>query len=242
MSETVTMILSRDLRKNCHLASRIAVDIATHQPERDVWCIHTCGDQTIIEHSIVEAFEGVEPDLLLQQVEAPNLRVVSIPSGQWNALALMADIETNGRDAARPTIVLNSFEFAALTPTSRQKLVVDLIKLYREFNATIVLFSHELKKDLIPGYGGRGPLGYLAPYAGSIIRLSEPAIRQNPPKLAKNASVHEAQTKNTNRSGLERVIDNAMKNIYAHPNPLIGGRVSWEDLKAIAEDRLPWRN
>ena len=199
MSEAFTLVFSRDIGENARLASGVAVEVALKNEERDVWFINTyAAKQTVLENldECYEAFrEEMGDDAPEGPLEAPNLRVLSVASGEWNSAALAEEIESRGRESAKPTVVLNSFEFASLTQGRRERLARELIQLRLRFNATIVIFSHEMKWGLQPGFAGRGPLGMIAPLAANIVRILGTFEHLMGSKQAGKADVHEEQTR-----------------------------------------------
>jgi hypothetical protein len=243
MSETFNIVMSRNVRKNTRLAAEVAVGIAKNEGSRDVWYINTYAGVNLLKESFEQAL-GEIPQTGSRQDTLPNLRIMDVPLGEWSTTALAEDIETNGRENAQPVIVLNSFEFASFTRGRGERLARELLKLRNRFGLTVVLFSHEMKRDLQPGLAGRGALGMIAPFATVISPIFDPFEHLMGHMRAENAAIHEEQTHVAQDTAPvhgtetaakkpekeltpeeEREIETAIGNIYQKPRPVMGVRL-----------------
>ena len=136
--------------------------------------------------SLEEAGDGV----------LPNLFIHDVPIGTWNTLALGGDIRARGRTEKHPVVILNSLEFAPISRSQKEKMVIEMIELREQLGLTFIVFSHKLNWDIEAGLPGRGPLGILASKSGVVVRLKDPfehLIRsRNTQKQAGKGIVHEA--------------------------------------------------
>jgi len=194
-SESFTIVLSRDVRKNTWLAAELAFRIAREKPAQDVWYINTYASVGLLKESFAKLFAtaGIEPptpvpieeeDYLAEPYQRkdseetanlvlPNLRIVHVPIGQWDTDELSMDIERRGRKDAKQVVIINSFEYAPLTRGRKEKMAIELLQLSSELELSIVIFSHEMKRDLEAGMPGKGPIGMLATRAEKISRLPD---------------------------------------------------------------------
>jgi hypothetical protein len=146
--------------------------------------------RNVAQHS----FQGktLDPSSVL-----PNLRVFHVPIGHWSTLRLSKDIRTYARIGCRQVIIINSFEYAPLTRGRKERMARELVQLCDKLQLSIVIFSHEMKKDVEPGLPGRGPIGILAAKAGAVSRFPDPFEKfygtRDTSKNAGNATVNEKQ-------------------------------------------------
>jgi hypothetical protein len=178
-SGAFTIVLSRDVRRNVEVAADLAFRMAHARPAEDVWYINTYASTSLLK----ELFQKViaqaridEPKRYAATPDAglvlPNLRILNVPVGQWDVLALEANIVERARPDAKQVVIINSFEYAPLTKDRKIRMAIDLLKLCDRMSLAFVLFSHEMKYDLQPGLPGRGALGILAPRAETISRMA----------------------------------------------------------------------
>jgi hypothetical protein len=104
----------------------------------------------------------------------PNLRVFHVPIGHWSTLRLLKDIRQFARMGCRQIIIINSFEYAPLTRGRKERMARELVQLCDKFHLSIVIFSHEMKKDVEAGLPGRGPIGIIAAKASTVSRFPDP--------------------------------------------------------------------
>ena len=204
MSGTFNLVLSRDIRENSHIAAEIAVEIAQKNAGRDVWYLNTYSGEELLTSSFDRAFGGAQ---LSERSSLPNLRAVDIPMGQWDTSVIAKKIEEDGRDNAPPVLVLNSFEHSELSRGARQRIAMELVRLRQQYRATIIVFSHEMKRDIHPGYSGRGAMGLLATCSERVARLSDKYENQIAQKKLENGDVHEKQTQLTEIEVTPAVVD-----------------------------------
>jgi hypothetical protein len=104
----------------------------------------------------------------------PNLRVFHVPIGHWSTVRLAKDIRSFGRMGCQQIIIINSFEYAPLTRGRKERMARELVQLCDKFHLSIVIFSHEMKKDIEPGLPGRGSIGIIAAKASAVSRFPDP--------------------------------------------------------------------
>ncbi len=131
----------------------------------------------------------------------PNLYIHDVPIGTWDTNMLGDDICGRGRLENHPVVVLNSFEFAPLGRSQKDKLVIELVKLREKYGLTFIVFSHKLNWDIEAGLPGRGSLGVLASKSGAVIRLKDPFEHmihsRRGEKQAGKGIVHETQMRSS---------------------------------------------
>lgn len=146
------LVLGRDLRRNVRYSARMARELADQGQK--VFYLNTYASDDLLR----EAFGPDIPE------ECP-VTIYSLPTGYWKVDWILKEI------AGFDVLIINSYEFTALTRSFKQRLATELIDLQRETHITLVTFSHALHKDLEAGCGGRGPLGLLAAVSVCVSRV-----------------------------------------------------------------------
>ncbi len=192
-SECFNIVLSRDVRRNTQLAAEVAIDIAADDPRMDVIYINTFAGLNLLKQSFAKAMEnsGVEE---MDEDALPNLSILDFPLGEWSTKVIAENIESHGRETAPTVLVMNAFEFSALTRGTRARVARELLKLRDEYALTILIFSQEMRRDLAPGLAGRGAVGMIAPRALTVSRLLDPFEHLYGSKQAEKPDVHEKIT------------------------------------------------
>ncbi len=116
-------------------------------------------------------FKGSKLD---RKLAVPNLRIYHVPIGTWDTDIFASDLEARGRMGCKQVVIINSFEYAPLTHGRKDRMARELLQLCDRLQLSIVIFSHEMKKDLEPGLPGRGPIGILAAKAAAVSRFADP--------------------------------------------------------------------
>ena len=181
------------------------------------------------ESRVEESEFGISAEEEYAEFTLPNLFMLNVATGSWTSEALVRDIADRGRPLPgkkekkdktevaaagsgkelliieeRPdvVIIINSFEFASINSYAKQKIVLDLIQMQERMDCSLVVFSHQMRQDVIAGIPGRGPVGLLAAKAEIVVTLEDPfehLIRKRTPRNQRErGNVHEAQTKNAN--------------------------------------------
>ena len=142
----------------------------------------------------------------------PNLHVFDVPIGQWSTSAVGGQIREYGKKGNKPVVIINSFEFAPVNRSRKEMMARELLELRDRLGLTVVIFSHEMKRDLEAGISGRGAIGIIAAHAESVCRLKDPFEHLIRSRGSKNDTIHEAQTRAnkllpTSEGGIEEVGD-----------------------------------
>ena len=142
----------------------------------------------------------------------PILHVFDVPIGQWSTSAVGGQIREYGKKGNKSVVIINSFEFAPINRSRKEMMARELLELRDSLGLTVVIFSHEMKRDLEAGVPGRGAIGIIAAHAESVWRLKDPFEHLIRSRGSKNVTIHEAQTcanqlLPTSEGGIEEVGD-----------------------------------
>ena len=142
----------------------------------------------------------------------PNLHVFDVPIGQWSTNAVGIQIRDYGKKGNKLVVIINSFEFAPISRSRKEMMARELLELRDSLGLTVVIFSHEMKRDLEAGVPGRGAIGIIAAHAESVWRLKDPFEHLIRSRGSKNDTIHEAQTRvnkllPTSEGGVEELGD-----------------------------------
>ena len=142
-----------------------------------------------------DAENGVALDTL------PNIRLLDVPIGEWSTERVRQEIMEHGIEI----IVWDSFEFSAINRYRREIVAREMLKLREEYNLTVVVFSHEMKRDVQAGIPARGAIGMISAYADSVWRLQTEEEMRKPLKQRRVVDVHEKETQKNkaNEAALE---------------------------------------
>jgi hypothetical protein len=154
----INLVIGRDLRRNVSYSAVMAMDLA-EKGDRVVY-LNTYASPQLMRAAFGYGASDATP---IPQ----NIAFVDLPTGEWKAKDLAE--WTEGKDV----LIVNSFEFAALTRALKDRVGVDLYALQKKTGMTVIVFSHTIQKDLEAGRGGRGALGVLASAARSVNRVGE---------------------------------------------------------------------
>lgn len=185
-----TVVMNRDIRGSVEMASEMAVHIAQKFADKQVLLVNTYAGTKLLRRTLAHAmlmrgillplnykdyfeleyFAHGVPEGFVEGVPDPNpqnLRVLDCPISTCAAWRLQEHVALYHSDV----IIINSFEFAALTAWGRQLLAEGLLDLYAKTRCTIVVYSQEMRSDIAPYRKGRGPLGVLSAHAASVWKI-----------------------------------------------------------------------
>jgi hypothetical protein len=164
----VNLVVGRDLRRNVSYSAVIAQELADKGDR--VMYLNTYAGEALLR----VAFGGEQPppDPRLEkagEVDTPtrDIQIAHVPVGQWNIKKILPLLDD------RDVLIINSFEFAALTRALKDRIAVDLVSLKEKSNITLIVFSHSMQRDLEARQIGRGAIGVLAAAADSVSRVGE---------------------------------------------------------------------
>jgi hypothetical protein len=188
MSDTLTLVMCRNIRKSIRVSSGLTMRIAQKYPEKKILLINTyAGAELLVEsfargmhlceYKLPPQFKGLVPEAKLdsdydENAEAAlpkNFHVLDVPCATLTPQRLEAQIRVHEADI----VILNSFEFAAFSDKRKRALAESILEIRNKLNLTMFVFSHEMRMDIAPYSGGRGPLGLMSAFAGSVWRLLE---------------------------------------------------------------------
>ena len=99
------------------------------------------------------------------------LGLVSVPIGTWSEK--LAEIRKLIIDNQFTTVIINAFEFIALSQRQKSNLTIELLQMRDELGVTFIIFSQEVRKQMEAGTLGRGPLGRLQVFADSVVKIED---------------------------------------------------------------------
>ena len=185
MSDSLTLILNRDIRSSMEHASSMAVFLAKKFPERKTLLINTYAGAKFMQETIMKGiidsriampsewkYAGGVPETAEFSDEAadgflPNLRLMNCPVSTLDARRLEAEVTKHGYSI----VILNSFEFSSLTHYSLSLLARGIIELREKQKLAMVIYSQQFRAGISASFIGRGPIGMMAPYSDSIWRV-----------------------------------------------------------------------
>lgn len=203
-SNAINLVLGRDLRRNVLYASTMALELAA-SGKRVVY-LNTYASENLLRFSFTEAANVKDgTDVMLEE----------IPTGEWNADTLGKMLETQQAEV----VILNSFEFSALTRYHREAVARDLIRLQKQMSLTVIIFSHEIKRDIEARCMSRGAIGILASVSESVSKVGDEwRLLQMASSRATQASIGEYGTES------RRVNEKQTLNKYFLPKKFGGTR------------------
>src|SRR6266540_2256199 len=128
-----------------------------------------------------------------------NLTIYGVPMGTWIANHFVRELTgsidwavvNNPKMAVKPpVIIVNAFEFAAMSGGEKWKIARELMTLCEKYQCAVVVFSQEMRSDLERGKGGRGAMGLLCAMAERVLRIADPfeqLIRKRTPRVGANS-------------------------------------------------------
>ena len=221
-SKTFTVVLNRDIRHNVRISSEMSLWLARKFPEKKVVLINTYAGTDLLQKSLAVGMWRLniklppgfkqyvphsDPSDFDEAAPPPfptNLRLLDCPTSTFSAWRLEEELKSQEAEI----VILNSFEFSTMSLTNRRHLAEGLIDLRARRNLSIVLFSHEMKNDVASFTPGRGAIGYLTAYAGSVWRIMTPFDRARWNKQmavgGSSPAVHENKINSTKSTYPER--------------------------------------
>jgi hypothetical protein len=188
-----TIVLNRDIKASVALACDMGVHLARKFATEQVLLVNTYAGTNLMQRSLACALhaygvllpvgykqyfderylreEGREG--FVEGVPDPNpenLQVLDCPTGSCDPWRIEEEVALRGSSI----IVINSFEFAAMSSWGRQLLAQGLLELHSKTRCSVVIFSQELRSDIIPFRKGRGALGMLSAHASSVWKMMTP--------------------------------------------------------------------
>jgi hypothetical protein len=176
------LLLNKELKENVQTASDLAIHLAHNRPKEKVLLINTYAGYHMMTESLSLSLKRIkvphdsprqsqDSDMPLNDTSdgesiLPNLDLLDIPMGCWSQEQL-EDYVLKGTTV----VILNSFEFAALTGYEREQIAQNAITLFKDYPVTFIIFSHEVRRDLQAGFGSRGALGLIAAIAAGVYKL-----------------------------------------------------------------------
>ncbi len=116
------------------------------------------------------AHELLDEKLVELRADMP-FGILNCPIGTWPEQ--LEKIRKLIKDNQFTTIVINAFEFIAMSQRQKDAIALELMKWQRELAVTIVIFTQEVRKNMHAGWLGRGPLGKLQAMADSVVVLPD---------------------------------------------------------------------
>ena len=116
-----------------------------------------------------------------------NIRLLDCPMSSCTPWRLEAELQTSPSHI----LILNSFEFAALNHWHRGVLAEGLLDLQLKFGLSIVIFSQEMRTDVIPFRKARGPIGVLSAKCPAVWKIMSDYERAEFDKKRRLGLLHE---------------------------------------------------
>ena len=153
-AHAINIAMGRDLRRNVSYSAAMAIELAASG--KRVLYLNTYGG-----HELMCAAFGnsITPET--------SIHYLDVPTGTWDIKTILPRLE--GHDV----LIINSFEYASLTRSLKERIARELLEMYQQTRITIVLFSHEMKRDIAARCASRGATGILAGQAESVSRIGE---------------------------------------------------------------------
>jgi hypothetical protein len=188
--DTFTVVMNRNIQRSIEISTGMALHIAKKYNGGNVLLVNTYASTELLQQSIARALfhSGQKlphsyfrffPETWIVDRDfddsatpqfPPNLRLLDCPASSLSLWRLEQALD----EYQAETIILNSFEFASLARQQRMVLAEGLLELREKRGLSVIIFSHEMKADIAPYTPGRGALGLLSAFAGSVLRLMTP--------------------------------------------------------------------
>ena len=224
INDTFNIVMSKDIRKNVRIAADMAVGMAKMLQDRKIVYLNSYGGIDLMKQAFDMAFKthtvAINPPVTVDDKlvfpSLPNLELYDCPIGFWNAEAFKKHMS----DQTGAIVIVNSFEYAAINRGRRAKMAEDLVEMRQNLGLTFIVFSHEKKNDVRPGYPARGAIGILAGDAFSVWSLKDEYERMQEAKLAaKEAAKIEQQAAKT-KAEVEKELREAKRRAL-HENKML---------------------
>jgi hypothetical protein len=217
----MVLAMSRDPRRNAMQSARLAMQIARGNSDVSVVYFNSYAGRELMRECFGPENTTPQPPPLSEEGEydctqLENLHIIDVPFGEWDLGEIIQTLRPQSWEPSpldKPlVIILNDFELSGFTAWNRRCVARDLIRLKEQVGATVVVFSHEMREDLEAGMPGRGALGLLAIRSEAVHRmLGEFDHLVKVRKEAETATVHEAQTKDSESDGEFTLIRNSLE-------------------------------
>ncbi|MDP4198071.1 MAG: hypothetical protein Q8922_01425 [Bacteroidota bacterium] len=207
---TLTLIMSRELKKSVEVASAVALHLALKYPKKPVLLFNTFASAELLTSGFVNAMhllrlkipwtfqqyvKDAKPGDFDDSIELPspdNLFVLDCPTSTLTPELLEAEIARVGAQI----VLLNSLEFAAFSDYRKRAVAEGLLALRNRLNLSVFVFSHELR-PISPHCGGRGALGLLSAFTDSVWPILNEWERKKWVKRFKNDDDYEYEIQKT---------------------------------------------
>ena len=184
LSESFTLVLNRDIESCVEMSSELAVYIAKKYPEQNVMLINTYAGMNLMQKTMAlgmyhcqmqmppafKRFFTRMDDTWFSETASPGMRnvhVLDCPISTCTPWRLEAELGI----VPAQILILNSFEFGALSHWHRSVLAEGLLALQQKFGLTVVIFSQEMRSDVRPLSRARGPIGMLSAIAPAVWKV-----------------------------------------------------------------------
>jgi hypothetical protein len=184
LSESFTLVLNRDIQSSVEMASELAVYIAKKYPERNVMLINTYAGMNLMQKTLALGMHHCDLQMppefrrffvrmdesWFSETASPgmkNIHLLDCPISTCTPWRLEAELAI----VPAQILIINSFEFAALSRWHSSTLAVGLLALQQKFGLSVVIFSQEMRADVRPMNRGRGPIGMLSAISPSVWKV-----------------------------------------------------------------------
>jgi len=204
-SDTFTLVLNRNIVQSVEISGIMAVVIAKKFPERRVLLVNTYAGAALMQQTVARGMRSaglplhsrlkpyfpadwkVEFDDTATAPFLTNFRLLDCPTSTLTALRLEQEMHNFACDL----VILNSFEFSALSLWDRQQFAQGLVALREKQPLTMVIFSHEQRMDVLSLTPARGALGLIGAYSSRVWRIMTPFERTRFEQRYRRRSIHE---------------------------------------------------
>lgn len=184
MSDSLTLILNRDIRSSMEHASKVSVFLATKFPDQNILLVNTYAGAKFMQETLVKGmnsshlalpsqwkYKGVAQGMeYSNEPDKPflnNLRLMNCPLGTLDTSRLEAEIGEHGSTI----VILNSFEFSTLTRHALWNLARGIVELREKNKLSMIVYSQHFRAGISPYFIGKGAIGMMAPFAESIWKV-----------------------------------------------------------------------
>jgi hypothetical protein len=211
-----TIVLCREIRKNIKVAVSVAVGLAHKYPDKKILLLNSYAGTELLksafskemwrhrkdDRSMFEAAARKDAENGVAMDTLPNIRLLDVPMGEWSTEQVRQEVTEHGAEI----IIWDSFEFSAVNRYRREIVAREMLKLREEYNLTVVVFSHEMKRDVKAGIPSRGAIGMISAYADSVWRLETEEEMMKPIKQYRTPTIHEQKTQKNEVDALQKQV------------------------------------
>ncbi len=198
-TNSFTIVLQRHIRGTMEMSSEMAVFRTKKYPAQNILLINTYAGTDLMQETLSRAMQQCKivlppsyrrhfknPDDSWFSEEAappcPNLRLLNCPLGTCTPWRIDAELAL----APASIVILNSFEFAALSSWDRSVLSEGLLATQQKYGLSVIIFSQEMRTDVSPFLKSRGPIGALSANAHAVWKVMTPWEQDSWDKKRKN--------------------------------------------------------